>query len=36
MEYFKEPVVEVFMQNVSKEVANFLLTKTIEKNKKKL
>ena len=36
MEYFKEPVTAVFMRDVSKEVTNFKLSKTNEKNKAKL
>ena len=36
MEYFKEPVVAVIMRDVSKDVANFNLSKTNEKNKAKL
>ena len=36
MEYFMEPVTAVFLRDVSKEVANYSLTKTIEKKKKKL
>ena len=36
MEYFKEYVTAVFMRDVSKEVANFSLSKTNEDNKAKL
>ena len=32
MEYFNEPVVGVFLRDVSKEVTNFILLQTIEKN----
>ena len=33
MLYFNEPVVAVFLRDVSKEVANFTLSQTIEENK---
>ena len=33
MQYFNEPVVAVFLRDVSKEVANFTLSQTIEENK---
>ena len=33
MEYFYEPVVAVFLRDVSKEVANFTLSQTIEETK---
>ena len=36
MEYFNETVVAVFMRDVSKDVANFTLSKTNEENKAKL
>ena len=36
MDYFREPVTAVFMRDVSKEVTNFNLSKTNEKNKAKL
>ena len=32
MEYFNEPVVAVFLRDVTKEVTNFVLSQTIEKN----
>ena len=36
IEYFDEPVLAIFIRNVSKEVDNFTLTKTNEDNKAKL
>ena len=36
IEYFKEPVTAVFLRDVSKQVANFSLSKTNEDNKAKL
>ena len=33
MQYFNEPVVAVFLRDVSKEVANFTLSQTIEETK---
>ena len=33
MQYFNEPVIAVFLRDVSKEVANFTLSQTIEETK---
>ena len=36
MEYFKEPVVAIFIRDVTKEVANFALSKITEDKKTKV
>ena len=36
MLYFNEPKVAVFLRDVSKEVANFTLSQTIEENKESM